>query len=96
MLVFPVSYEGAVRLNRRNRVAGGETSSPRGSSMEMAPGGRRVAWALLEQSPTTFSASHPAALESQGLRRPRLGPFGGMTVHRTVILIRLTPPLCGR
>jgi hypothetical protein len=28
-------------------------------------------------SPTTFSASHPAALESQGLRRPRLRPIGG-------------------
>jgi hypothetical protein len=41
-------------------------------------------------SPTTFSASHPAALESRGLRRPRLRPFGGMTVHRTVICFRLT------
>lgn len=25
-----------------------------------------------------------------GLRHPRLRPFGGMTVHRTVILVRLT------
>jgi len=46
--------------------------------------------ALDEHSPTTFSASHPAALGNRGCRRPRLRPFGGMTGHRTDIGSRLT------
>ncbi len=40
-------------------------------------------------SPTSFGGSHPAAIESRGLRRPRLRPFGAAPLRWTANCFRL-------
>jgi hypothetical protein len=87
------------RFSRRNPTARSDATSSRRLSADIWAGSSRC-MGVPRPACADASAGRAVAHNFQrfasrcarkpGLRRPRLRPFGGMTVHRTVILFRLT------